>query len=105
MISASEIPVANAEVSGVPCDIAAKARIIPRTVPINPINVATDASGFGMHRDNIDVFYWQAQGISRWEIEDGPTWELHPGDLVFIKTGVGHRSTALTPRAGISMSI
>lgn len=69
------------------------------------INVATDASGFGMHHDHVDVFYWQVQGKSRWEIDCGPTWELEPGDLVFIRTGIGHRSTALTPRAGISMSI
>ena len=40
LIKASEIPVANADVSGVPCDIAANARIIPNTVPIKPINVA-----------------------------------------------------------------
>jgi len=69
------------------------------------INVATDASGFGMHHDHVDVFYWQVQGKSRWEIDCGPTWELESGDLVFIRTGIGHRSTALTPRAGISMSI
>jgi len=43
LIKASEIPVASAEVSGEPCDIAANERIIPNTVPIKPINVAIDA--------------------------------------------------------------
>jgi hypothetical protein len=29
---------------------------------------------------------------------------LNPGDLVFVGPNVGHRSTALTPRIGLSMS-
>lgn len=67
-------------------------------------NVSVDASGFGMHVDPTDVWYWQAQGTTVWEIDGGPRWELSPGDLVFIRAGVGHRSTALTPRIGLSMS-
>ena len=43
-ISASEIPVASWAVSGEPWDMAEKERIIPITVPINPISVATEAS-------------------------------------------------------------
>ena len=43
LINASEIPVANAAVSGDPDDIAAKERIIPKTVPISPTRVAIDA--------------------------------------------------------------
>ena len=41
--SASEIPVANSAGSGAPPAIAAKALIIPNTVPIKPINVDTEA--------------------------------------------------------------
>ena len=67
-------------------------------------NVSVDASGFGMHVDGESVWYWQAQGTTVWEIDGGPTWELNPGDLVFVGPNVGHRSTALTPRIGISMS-
>jgi hypothetical protein len=41
---ASEIPCERARASGAPdCARAAKARIIPRTVPIRPINTDTDA--------------------------------------------------------------
>ena len=43
LIKASEIPVASAAVSGEPFDIAANERIIPSTVPIKPIKVATEA--------------------------------------------------------------
>jgi mannose-6-phosphate isomerase-like protein (cupin superfamily) len=67
-------------------------------------NVSVDASGFGMHQDRVDVWYWQAHGTTVWEIDQGPTWELSPGDLVYIPAWVGHRSTALTPRIGLSMS-
>ena len=42
--SASEIPVARADVSGAPAaDKAANARIIPTTVPIRPAKVPIDA--------------------------------------------------------------
>tara|TARA_R100001244_G_scaffold6665_2_gene8766 strand:+ start:697 stop:1110 length:414 start_codon:yes stop_codon:yes gene_type:complete len=58
---------------------------------------------FGKHKDNVDVYFWQCQGIAHWLI-DGEKIILEPGDLLIIKKGVYHEVIPKTPRAGISMS-
>lgn len=60
-------------------------------------------STFGKHKDDIDVYFWQVQGISHWII-DKDTIILSPGDLIFVKQQVYHEVMPKTPRAGISMS-
>ena len=55
------------------------------------------------HNDDIDVYFWQVQGITEWHVS-GETILLPPGDLLIIKKGVYHKAIPKTPRAGISMS-
>ncbi len=58
---------------------------------------------FGKHKDDVDVHFWQVQGITQWII-DNDKIILSPGDLLFIKKEVYHEVIPQTPRAGISMS-
>ena len=58
---------------------------------------------FGKHKDDVDVYFWQVQGISKWII-DNQIIVLSPGDLLFVKKDIYHEVIPKTPRAGISMS-
>lgn len=63
-----------------------------------------------VHMDRRDSFYWQCIGTSRWEIygsQDSDTpltsYDLNPGDLIFVPEGVFHSIVAPEPRAAISI--
>ena len=58
---------------------------------------------YGKHKDNIDVYFWQVQGISEWIINEKHIL-LNPSDLLFVEKDVYHEVIPKTPRAGISMS-
>ncbi|MEH6469767.1 MAG: cupin domain-containing protein [Halopseudomonas sp.] len=83
------------------------------------ISFATRGGGVGPHYDNYDVFIIQTQGRRRWEIgghyreqdseflADQPvkilkhwqpeqSWDLEPGDMIYIPPRVGHNGIALT---------
>tara|TARA_R100000697_G_scaffold71140_1_gene83470 strand:- start:295 stop:705 length:411 start_codon:yes stop_codon:yes gene_type:complete len=68
------------------------------------INLVNEKNTFGRHCDDIDVYFWQAQGKTKW-IFDDECFEMEPGDLMYIPKGMYHEVYPLTPRAGISMSI
>ncbi|MFW1676348.1 JmjC domain-containing protein [Pontibacter sp. JAM-7] len=81
------------------------------------ISYASDGGGVGPHYDNYDVFLLQASGTRRWEVggiydetsprrEDTPvmilpewqpeaTWDLKPGDMLYIPPRVGHNGYAV----------
>lgn len=81
------------------------------------ISYATPGGGVGPHYDNYDVFLIQAEGKRRWEIgglfgEDSPrredtpvmilpewqaeqSWELEPGDMLYLPPRVGHNGVSL----------
>ena len=63
-----------------------------------------NSKGLDFHRDDCDVWFWQIQGGTSWEIEDGSKYYLKTGDLMFIPQNIGHKVTSLIPRAGVSMS-
>tara|TARA_Y100000114_G_scaffold59471_1_gene54417 strand:- start:1279 stop:1689 length:411 start_codon:yes stop_codon:yes gene_type:complete len=66
-------------------------------------NITIKAETFGKHKDTVDVYYWQCQGMTRWMIEDRDV-VLNPGDLMYVPMGVYHSVSPLTPRLGVSMS-
>lgn len=66
-------------------------------------NISTKAETFGKHKDTIDVYYWQCQGVTEWTVED-KTVILNPGDLIYVPSGMYHSVLPLSPRLGISMS-
>lgn len=83
------------------------------------ISYSTPQGGVGPHYDNYDVFIIQAQGRRRWEIggqylehqteflagqpvrilkhwQPEQSWELEPGDMIYIPPRVGHNGVALS---------
>ena len=66
-------------------------------------NLCAQEINFGRHNDDRDVWFWQCQGKSKWLVEN-KEFILAPGDLIYIKKGVYHDVSALSPRAGVSMS-
>jgi len=67
-------------------------------------NISTKAETFGKHKDTMDVYFWQCQGVTKWIIEDKDEVILNPGDLIYIPKEIYHSVIPLSPRLGISMS-
>lgn len=81
------------------------------------VSYAPDGGGVGPHFDSYDVFLLQGLGRRRWEIsaqrdlelvEDAPlrilkhfepteSWELEPGDLLYLPPRYAHNGVALGP--------
>lgn len=81
------------------------------------ISYAVAGGSVGPHTDNYDVFLLQGMGTRRWQISTKPykkedfipdldlkilnnfeqeqTWELNPGDLLYLPPGVAHYGVAL----------
>lgn len=68
-------------------------------------NIATKAKTFGNHKDSMDVYFWQCQGVTKWIIDNKDEVILNPGDLIYVPKGVYHKVIPLSPRLGVSMSI
>tara|TARA_B110000285_G_C15141573_1_gene631084 strand:+ start:7701 stop:8102 length:402 start_codon:yes stop_codon:yes gene_type:complete len=68
------------------------------------INITENGDTFGRHCDDVEVYYWQVQGKTKWKFDD-ESHILNSGDLIIIPRGVYHNVKPLGPRVGISMSI
>ena len=68
------------------------------------VNITTDVGTFGIHKDDVDVNYWQVQGTTKWIIEKKDEYILEPGDLIYVPAGVNHSVVPFGPRVGVSMS-
>jgi ribosomal protein L16 Arg81 hydroxylase len=66
------------------------------------MNVSQHGGSFGRHVDDVDVYFWQCQGSSKWVMDDCE-FILTPGDMIYVPKGIYHNVIPLTPRAGISM--
>lgn len=62
---------------------------------------------FGKHNDFMPVLVWQCIGITRWIVydEQTTTYDLKPGNLLYIPQGMYHETIPITPRASISYGI
>ena len=60
--------------------------------------------GFGNHNDDVDVWFWQNKGVTRWDFNNGDNYILNEGDLLYIPKGVHHNVSSKVARFGISMS-
>ena len=60
--------------------------------------------GFGNHVDDVDVWFWQNKGTSRWDFNNGDSYTLYEGDLIYVPKGVYHKVSSVEARFGISMS-
>ena len=88
-------------------------------VSLAPIHGTVDA-----HIDSYDVFLIQGQGRRRWEVDRRSrpvykpgldlrilkhfhaeeSWELEPGDMLYVPPGVGHRGITVQSDAGIALT-
>jgi 50S ribosomal protein L16 3-hydroxylase len=81
------------------------------------VSFAPEGGSVGPHTDGYDVFLLQAKGIRRWQISDNPvfeaefidgldlkilksfeadeTWELQPGDMLYLPPHFAHHGVAL----------
>jgi len=66
-------------------------------------NVTSLGGTFGKHKDEVDVYFWQVQGHTKWVFEN-KTILLNKGDLLYVPKGIYHEVIVEAPRAGISMS-
>lgn len=53
------------------------------------------------HHDPWDVFYWQIVGTSFWKVDNDITYELEPGDLLYLPVENSHEVWCDGPRAGL----
>lgn len=53
------------------------------------------------HHDPHDIFYWQIVGTSFWKIDNGITYTLNPGDLLYLPLENSHQVWCDGPRAGL----
>ncbi|MFK7915011.1 MAG: cupin domain-containing protein [Pseudomonadales bacterium] len=77
------------------------------------VSLATPGGGVGPHSDQYDVFLLQVEGRREWQIgsaaelgqsgdiaperfKAAASWELEPGDLLYLPPGVPHWGTAIT---------
>ena len=83
------------------------------------ISYAADKGSVGPHIDQYDVFLLQLEGIRHWEISEQPlnnpqciedldlailknfepaqSWEINPGDLLYLPPGIPHHGVAKGP--------
>lgn len=93
--------------------VLAVAEEIQKLFPTNEISAhlyvsLTELSDtFGRHNDPERLFIWQSIGITRWYVWDDKeyTYDLIPGDLLYIPAGMDHNTKPITPRAAISFGI
>jgi len=89
------------------------------------LSYAPTNGSVGPHTDNYDVFLLQAQGKRRWQIstkefsdkdfhadldlkilhsfEPEQTWELEPGDMLYLPPGIAHHGVALNDCMTVSI--
>jgi hypothetical protein len=53
------------------------------------------------HHDPHDIFYWQIVGTSFWKIDEGITYTLNPGDMLYLPLENSHEVWCDGPRAGL----
>lgn len=69
------------------------------------MSLLSTSTTFGWHKDDVDVFYIQAQGEMIWETDTDRVTEykLQAGDMIYIPKYVLHNTKPITPRLGISI--
>ena len=68
------------------------------------IGIEVKNPGFGAHSDDVDVWFWQNKGVSKWDFNNGDSYTLDEGDLIYVPEGVYHKVSSFVARFGISMS-
>lgn len=71
------------------------------------MSLSSKSKTFGRHNDNVDVFFWQVKGQTRWVVEGSQkvTTTLNSGDIIYVPKGQYHDTRPLGPRFGISFGV
>jgi len=93
--------------------VCAVAEEIQKLFPTNEITAhlyvsLTEISNtFGRHNDLEPLFIWQCIGITRWYVWDDKeyTYDLMPGDFLYIPARMDHNTKPITPRAAVSFGV
>ena len=67
------------------------------------VNLSNTIDDIPDHIDALDNFYWQCQGSVEWKA-NGNTYNVEPGDLVYIPAKTHHSVNFSMPRAAIGFS-
>ena len=54
--------------------------------------------GFGNHVDDVGVWPWQNKGVTKWDFQNGDSYTLEEGDLIYIPKGVYHKASTVEAR-------
>ncbi len=76
---------------------------ISHPVQANAYLTPPEAAGLARHADAHDVLVLQLHGTKRWDVEGLGTFEVAPGDVVYVPRGTPH--TAATTEAGPSLHL
>ena len=68
------------------------------------IGIEVKNIGLAAHSDDVDVWFWQNKGVSKWDFNNGDSYTLDEGDLIYVPEGVYHKVSSVVARFGISMS-
>ena len=68
------------------------------------IGIDVTNPGFKNHVDDVNIWFWQNKGTSRWDFTNGDSYTLYEGDLLYIPKGVYHKVSSVEARFGISMN-
>ena len=69
------------------------------------VSFTTKEPTTGKHNDPIDVIYSQFIGSAIWTIyneEGSESFQLNPGDIIYVPKSVMHEVTSISPRAALS---
>lgn len=71
------------------------------------MSLSSMSKTFGRHRDDVDVFFWQVKGQTRWIVEGSQkvSTTLNSGDIIYVPRGLYHDTRPLGPRFGISFGV
>jgi hypothetical protein len=70
------------------------------------LSFSEDTQGYGRHKDDNDLWFWQCYGSTQWRVEhpDGDfEGELCPGQWIYVPRELYHTVKPLGPRASISI--
>jgi len=71
------------------------------------MSLSSRSKTFGRHNDDVDVFFWQCYGSTRWVVEGSQkvASTLNPGDIIYIPKQQYHNTVPISARFGISFGV
>lgn len=68
-------------------------------------SLSAESGTFGRHKDTANVFFIQGSGRTKFAFDDGSSYNLYNGDLLYIPCGVYHTPEPQGARFGFSIGL